>query len=75
MDAVVQGFKFIETVRIRKTVGLGVNLTEIYTYEGCFLKGFVNSVKAWRNKRDIDGWHMAEQMDGVRQLYGNNAPS
>ena len=62
LDAVVEGFKFIETVRIRKTAGLGVNLTKIYTYGRCFLKGFFNSAEAWRNNGNIDGWRMAEQM-------------
>ena len=60
MDAIVKGFNFIETVRIRQTAGLGVNLTEIYTYGRCFPKGFFNSVEAWRNNQDIDGWRMAE---------------
>ena len=41
------GHKFVETVEIRKIVGLGVNITEVYSNGCCFLKGFFNAVEAW----------------------------
>ena len=47
---------FIETSTLRRVAGLGVHITEVYSYGRCYLKGFFNAMEAFRDGRDLDGW-------------------
>ncbi len=59
---------FIDTVSLRRTAGLGVNVTDVYPEGRCYLKGFFNALEAFRAGRDPDGWRLAESWDEAREL-------
>ena len=56
------------TLTLRQIAGLGVNVTEIYPYGRCFLKGFFNAIEGFRDGRDMDGWRLATVMHQARCL-------
>jgi hypothetical protein len=62
----------LDTTKLRKIAGLGVNLTEIYSDARPYLKGFFNALEAWREHRDIDGWRLQELMDAARLFSGDD---
>ena len=45
-----------------------MNVTEIYPYGRCFLKGFFNAIESFCDGRDIDGWRLAIVMEQARCL-------
>ena len=47
---------FVDTAKIRRIAGLGVDLTEVYRYGRSYLKGFFNTLEAFQGDRDLDGW-------------------
>ena len=51
-----------DTAKNRQIAGLGVNVTEVYPYVRCLLKGFCNSIGCWRYNRDVDGWQLSDAM-------------
>jgi hypothetical protein len=45
---------------LRRIVGLGVNVTDVYRDARCYLKRFFNAVEAFRHDRDHNGWRVKE---------------
>ncbi len=65
---------FVETGKLRRIAGLGVNVTEVYREGRCFLKGFFNALEAFRGDRDPDGWRLQGLMDAARIVELTDAP-
>ena len=51
---------------LTKIAGPVVNVTELYSYALCFLKGFFNALEGFRDVRNMDGWRLATTMDQAR---------
>ena len=69
---------FAETAALRRIAGLGVNVTEVYPYGRCYLKGFFNAIESFRSGRDIDGWRLSDaihqaQIVDINQLSNAQA--
>ena len=47
--------RMASTAELRRIAGLGVNVTDVYTDARCYLKGFFNSIEAFRDGRDANG--------------------
>ena len=75
VDSVLEGHNYVDTGSLRGVAGLGVNITEVYSNGHCFLKGFSNTIEAWRGDRDIDGWRLSEAMSAVAMMEGEDAPT
>ena len=59
---------------MRSVAGLGVNVTEVYSWARVYLKGFFNAIEAWRGDRDLDGWRLGTVMDELAELEAIDAP-
>ena len=65
---------FIDTVSLRRTAGLGVNVTEVYPEGRCYLKGFFNALEAFHSGRDPKGWCLVEAWDEAEELDRRGVP-
>ena len=48
LETSLEGYGWVETSVIRSVAGLGVNVTEVYSWARVYLKGFFNAIEAWR---------------------------
>ena len=63
----------IDTAELRRMAGLGVHVTEVYTYGRSFLKGFFNALESFRGDRDLDGWRLTDRMLAAKALETEDA--
>lgn len=45
-------------VELRQIAGLGINMTEVYSFRCSHLKGIFHVTESFRSDRDPDGWRM-----------------
>jgi hypothetical protein len=58
----------LQTVKLIKIAGLGVNLMQVYRDAKCYLKGIFNALEAFRADRDSLGWQINMSVDSTELL-------
>jgi len=50
---------YLDTVGLRRVAGKGMSQTEVYNDLRPYYRSFFNALEAWRENRDLEGWHLA----------------
>jgi hypothetical protein len=58
----------LQTIELRKTARLGVNVIQVYRDAKCYLKGIFNALKAFRADHDSLGWQINMLVDSTELL-------